>query len=201
VTTVILVRHGETDWNRERRIQGGTDIPLNETGRLQARNAGKALRDQLEGVSPIVVSSDLSRARETSALIAHELAVPLGRAYPELRERAYGEAEGLETSEFYARWGDWYTADVPGAESRADLRERALTSLRRVVGDARRENAPASPTVVVVSHGALIREVILHATAGELPRTGERLANGAWFTFLLERERLSMRAYAGSSPG
>lgn len=199
MTTIILVRHGETDWNRDRRIQGRTDIPLNEAGRDQARTAADALREQLGGIAPVVVSSDLSRAAETASIIADGLGVEVSRTYPELRERAYGDAEGVSTSEFFARWGDWYTAEVPGAESRDDLRERALTALQRVVRDARRESAPASPTVVIVAHGALIREVIMHATAGELPPVGERLANGASFTFLLERERLSIRSYAGAA--
>ncbi|MET0303684.1 MAG: histidine phosphatase family protein [Microbacteriaceae bacterium] len=199
MTTIILVRHGETDWNRDRRIQGRTDIPLNDSGREQARDAAAALRAQLDGIAPIVVSSDLSRARETAAIIAEELDVPLGQAYPQLGERAYGEAEGIDTAEFFARWGDWYTADVPGAEPREALRERAVRALRDVVQDARRETAPVSPTIVVVSHGALIREVILHATSGELPPTGERLANGASFTFRFERDRLSLLTYAGAA--
>ncbi|TQJ32261.1 histidine phosphatase family protein [Microbacterium sp. SLBN-146] len=199
MTTIILVRHGETDWNRDRRIQGRTDIPLNETGREQARHAASALREQLGGIAPVVVSSDLSRAEETASIIAESLGVDVSRTYADLRERAYGDAEGVSTSEFFSRWGDWYSADVPGAESRDDLRERALTALRRVVRDARRDTAPVSPTVVIVAHGALIREVILHATAGELPPAGERLANGASFSFLLERERLSIRSYAGAA--
>lgn len=199
MTTIILVRHGETDWNRDRRIQGRTDIPLNDSGRRQAREAAKALRVQLDGISPVVVSSDLSRARETARIIADDLGVPLGHAYPLLGERAYGEAEGVDTAEFFARWGDWYTADVPGAETREALRTRAVQALQDVVQDARRDTAPVSPTLVIVSHGALIREVILHATAGELPPTGERLANGASFTFLFERERLRLLTYAGSA--
>ncbi|MFB8386088.1 histidine phosphatase family protein [Microbacterium sp. NPDC055910] len=198
MTTLILMRHGETDWNRARRIQGSTDIPLNDTGRQQARDAAQSVREQLDGSPVVVVSSDLSRARETAEIVAEGLGVELSHAYPELRERAYGEAEGLETTEFFARWGDWYTAEVPGAESREDLRLRAVLGLRRAVRRARRETAPASPALVVVAHGALIREVIMHATAGEMPPAGERLANGASFSFLLERERLSLRSYAGS---
>lgn len=198
MTTLILVRHGETDWNRDRRIQGRTDIPLNATGRRQAQAAATALRAQLGDESPVVVSSDLSRARETAEIIADGLGVAMGRGYPQLRERAYGDAEGVDIDEFRARWGDWYSAEVPGAEARADLRDRAIGALRLAVRDARREASPASPVVIVVAHGALIREVILHATAGELPPAGERLPNGAAFTFLLERERLTMQAYAGS---
>ena len=198
MTTLFLVRHGETDWNRDRRIQGSTDIALNDTGRQQARDAATALRLEIGDSAPVIVSSDLGRARETARIIAETLGVPLGDAYPELRERAYGDAEGVDTDEFARRWGDWYSAEIPGAEPWAALRTRAVRGMRRVARDVRRSDAPTAP-VVVVTHGALIREVIRHATAGELPPPGERLANGASFRFLVERERLSMQTYAGSA--
>ena len=196
MTTLILVRHGETDWNRDRRIQGSTDIPLNDTGRQQARDAGAALREQLGLDAPVVVvSSDLSRARETAEIIARELGTRVSRLYPDLRERAYGEAEGISAEEFLARWGDWHSAEVPGAELWPDLRVRGLRGLRRVVRDARRETAPVAASVIVVTHGAMIRELIRHATAGELPPAGERLANGSAHTMLYERERLRLLSY------
>jgi probable phosphoglycerate mutase len=200
VTLLTLVRHGETDWNRDRRIQGSTDIPLNDTGRAQARGAAAALRDQLDisssPVEPIIVASDLSRARETAEIIAAELDLPAPRLYATLRERAYGDAEGLDAAEFIRRWGDWHTAEVPGAEPWPHLRERGLRALGSVVRDARRATAPAAASVIVVTHGALIRELIRHATAGELPLTGERLANGSAYTMLYERERLRLLSYA-----
>lgn len=198
MTNLFLVRHGETDWNRDRRIQGSTDIPLNDTGREQARDAAAALREELGSEAPIVVSSDLGRARETAAIIADALGVPLGAAYPEVRERAYGDAEGVGAAEFIERWGDWHSAEIPHAETWAHLRARAIRGMRRIARDVRRGPTPAA-SVVVVTHGALIREVIRHATAGALPPVGERLANGASFRFLLERERLTMHTYAGAA--
>jgi probable phosphoglycerate mutase len=196
VTTLILVRHGETDWNRDRRIQGSTDIPLNDTGRQHARDAAAVLREQLGPDAPVVVvSSDLSRARETAEILAGDLGVRVSGLYPDLRERAYGEAEGISADEFLARWGDWHSAEVPGAEPWPDLRTRGLRALRDVVRDARRETAPVAASVIVVTHGAMIRELIRHATAGELPPVGERLANGSAHTMLYERERLRLLAY------
>jgi probable phosphoglycerate mutase len=207
VTLLTLVRHGETDWNRDRRIQGSTDIPLNDTGRAQARDAATLLREQLRLDSaaldghprPIVVSSDLSRARETAEIIAAELDLPAPRAYPALRERAYGDAEGLDADEFIRRWGDWHTAEVTGAEPWPHLRERGLGALAAVVRDARRATAPAAASVIVVTHGALIRELIRHATGGELPPTGQRLPNGSAYSMLYERERLRLVSYAGTT--
>jgi broad specificity phosphatase PhoE len=203
VTLLTLVRHGETDWNRDRRIQGSTDIPLNDAGRAQARDAAATLRDQLDLssvlVAPVIVSSELSRARETAQIIAAELELSAPRAYADLRERAYGDAEGVDAAEFISRWGDWHTAEVPGAEPWPHLRERGLRALASVVRDARRATAPAAASVIVVTHGALIRELIRHATGGELPLTGERLANGSAYSMLYERERLRLVSYAGAT--
>ncbi len=197
MTTLTLVRHGETDWNRMRRIQGSTDIPLNDTGRAQALETGRRLRDELGGREPLVVaSSDLARADETARIIARELGVADPETYPELRERGYGDAEGCTDEEFRARWGEWATAQVPHAEPWEDVRTRAVAGLRTVVRDARRLTAPAAPSLVVVAHGALIRELIRHATGGAFPVAGERLGNGSTHTFFLERERLRLIDYA-----
>ena len=198
MTALILIRHGETDWNRDRRIQGATDIPLNDTGRAQARATAALLRDRLDAsLLATIVSSDLARARETAEIIAEELGLAAPRAYRGLRERAYGEAEGVGLDEFRERWGDSYTAEVPGAEPWADLRTRGIAALGRAVRDHRRATAPAASSLIVVSHGALIREMIRHATAEELPPAGERLLNGSAHDFVYERDHLRLVAYAG----
>ncbi|WP_314502454.1 histidine phosphatase family protein [uncultured Microbacterium sp.] len=194
MTLLTLVRHGETDWNRDRRIQGSTDIPLNDTGRAQARAAAATLSGE------IIVSSDLSRARETAQIIAAERGLPDPRTYPELRERSYGEAEGVEAADFLTRWGSWHTAEIPGAEPWPHVRRRALRALARVVSDARRATAPGAASVIVVTHGALIRELLRHATGGELPPDGVRLPNGSAYTVLYERERLQLLSYAEATP-
>lgn len=194
--SLILIRHGETDWNRAGRIQGLTDIPLNDAGREQARRAAEELRSEL-AISPsdaadaaVIVSSDLQRAAETADIIAGALGLDAPRRYPELRERAYGDAEGLLTAEFQRRWGPWHVADVPGAETRADLRRRALAALARAQHDA----APMGTTLplIVVAHGALIREVIGHATDDRLPEPGVRLPNGSLHRFEVETGRLRL---------
>jgi broad specificity phosphatase PhoE len=198
VTALTLIRHGETDWNRARRIQGSTDIPLNDTGREQARAAAAALRERGGELPVNVVSSDLSRARETAEIIAAELGAAAPRVYPGLRERSYGEAEGVDATEFLERWGDWHSAEVPGAEPWPHLRRRALSALSRAVRDHRAQTAPGAASLVVVTHGALIREVIRHASGGELPPAGERLANGSAHELLFERDRLRLVSYAGA---
>ncbi|WP_374312242.1 histidine phosphatase family protein [Microbacterium sp.] len=198
MTALTLIRHGETEWNRARRIQGSTDIPLNDTGRAQARAAAAAPAARRCAHPAAVVARDQARAGETAEIIASELGLAAPRTYSGLRERSYGEAEGIDADEFFRRWGDWHTAEVPGAEPSPALRRRALSALGRAVRDHRADTAPGAASLVVVTHGALIREVIRHASGGELPPAGEKLANGSAHDLLFERDRLRLLSYAGA---
>src|SRR5690554_6813123 len=113
MTLLYLVRHGETDWNRARRIQGLTDIVLNDTGREQARATGRLLaRRQWDGI----VSSPLARAAETAQIIAGELALSAPTLLDSLTERNYGDAEGLTDEELSARYAS--ATPITGRESR-----------------------------------------------------------------------------------
>ncbi|BFM23637.1 broad specificity phosphatase PhoE [Microbacterium testaceum] len=192
MTILTLVRHGETAWNYEGRIQGSTDIPLNDTGRLQARGIADTLAAEYAGREVVVVSSDLGRAAETADIIAAALGTEVARRFPGLQERSYGEAEGMDAPTFYDTYGPWHAADVPGAETWPVVRERALAALAEAVA-----SAPDGVDVIAVAHGALIREVIMFATDGEFPREGERLPNCSATTFRLDGDRWEMLAYAG----
>lgn len=143
------MRHGETDWNQQRRIQGLTDIPLNSTGREQARATGRLLaRRRWDGV----YASPLGRAFETASIIANELGLPEPTAIDALMERNYGEAEGLDFLEIERRYPD--RGSVPGQETRENVIARVVPALR--------ELAMAHPdeSLVVVSHGGAIRAVL-----------------------------------------
>lgn len=192
MTILTLVRHGETAWNYEGRIQGSTDIPLNDTGRLQARGIAETLAAEYAGREVVVVSSDLGRAAETADIIAGALGTEVSRRFPGLQERSYGEAEGMDAPTFSDTYGPWHAADVPGAETWPVVRERALAALAEAVA-----SAPDGVDVIAVAHGALIREVIMFATDGEFPREGERLPNCSATTFRLDGDRWEMLAYAG----
>ncbi|MDE2599640.1 MAG: histidine phosphatase family protein [Rhodocyclaceae bacterium] len=98
-TRVCIVRHGETDWNAERRIQGQIDIPLNATGREQARAAAQGLAEQSFAA---LYSSDLQRAYDTATAASELLGLPV-QPEPGLRERHYGEFQGLTQDEIKAR--------------------------------------------------------------------------------------------------
>jgi broad specificity phosphatase PhoE len=141
VTELLLVRHGETDWNAEGRLQGHTDRPLNAWGREQA----KRLADRLEG-EPIdaVYASDLSRARETAEILGERLGLTVV-IDPDLREKDWGNWEGLTGPERDQ-------VEFVG-ESTQDHSERMLRAVRRIV-----ERHPGQ-RVLVVTHGGSVRRI------------------------------------------
>ncbi len=150
--TLAFIRHGQTDWNRDGLLQGSSDIPLNDTGRAQARDAER----MLEAWSwDAVVSSPLSRARETARIVADGLGLPLGPAYDELVERDYGPLEGTPSAAAMDRWPD---RAYPGAEPLEHVVERGLRALERIDADH-----PAS-NVVVVCHGTIMKYTLIRLT-------------------------------------
>jgi glucosyl-3-phosphoglycerate phosphatase len=156
VTTLILWRHGHTDWNSEQRVQGHTDTPLSELGRDQARGAAPLLAARAPGA---IVSSDLQRCTGTAAALATLTDLPV-RHDPRLRERYYGEWEGLTMAEIALRWPVSFARKAAGADA-ADLGhgiERPVDVMKRV-GEALREIAAADPdrVTVVVTHGGSSR--------------------------------------------
>ncbi|MER7797794.1 histidine phosphatase family protein [Microbacterium sp. NPDC096154] len=188
MTLLALVRHGQTDWNAERRIQGRTDIPLNDTGRAQALIAADALRD---GSWTHIASSPLQRARETAEIIAEALGLEAPSTHAGLVERDYGVGEGTLVSDFLERFG---TGPVPGGESAEHLAERALQALGAVADDA-----PGEATIVV-AHGGVIRALLGIATDGALPRPGERIENASVTVFRLTEEGLALESASLDTP-
>ncbi|WP_423924072.1 histidine phosphatase family protein [Frigoribacterium sp. 2-23] len=184
MTLLYLVRHGETDWNAARRIQGSTDIPLNDLGRAQAREAGDLLaRRRFVGV----VASPLSRAFETGSLIAERLGLPAPVAVPDIAERRYGEAEGLTAAEIEQRFPDG--APVPGRESRAALLRRVLPALVRAGREAE------GGALVVATHGAVIRAVVNHVSPDTDAHLGVPIRNGSIHSFELLGDDLTLREF------
>ena len=182
-----VVRHGETEWNRERRIQGHLEVGLNANGRDQALDAGSRLALRFRGEeSPAIYTSDLLRARQTALAIgrALERAPHVAR---KLRERSFGLLEGKtfaelaethpEEVERYRRRGE--KDAIPGAEPYAEFEQRSLRAIRAI---ARREER-----AIVVTHGGVIK-VLLRAAEGE----GKQfmVSNGAIYGFSVRGERL-----------
>ncbi|MSQ27818.1 MAG: histidine phosphatase family protein [Dehalococcoidia bacterium] len=158
---LLLLRHGQTDWNLVPRFQGHTDTELNETGYTQAAALARALARQTIGA---VYASPLKRAFVTASLVAaaHGLTV---QPDPGLKELHHGDLEGHGPDELRLRWGDvmnrWYSGDVamrlPGGESMQDLQERAWVAIQRIV------TAHPDGTVAAVSHNLAILSIVSRA--------------------------------------
>jgi probable phosphoglycerate mutase len=159
-TRILLVRHGETDWNATGRLQGQSDTPLNATGHEQARRAAQRLVSE-----PVraLYSSDLARAFQTATIIGQTLGLAVVTS-PHWRERQYGVWEGLTAAEIQGRYPEEFAAwrarspdfAPPQGETRSQLLSRALAELQTIalrhVGE----------TAVVVTHGGLCYVLISH---------------------------------------
>ena len=179
-TRIILIRHGETAWNASSRIQGHTDVGLNDLGRLQAAAAAQAL---LQG-EPLaaIVSSDLSRAQQTAQIASDVMGVPV-TPNSAWRERAFGEFEGETFDDILARWPDeaqrWRKRDPDwhapgGGESLRQLSARIRQALNTTGAQH------AGQLIAIFTHGGVLDMVHRLATGQDLnaPRTWQ-LANAA----------------------
>jgi probable phosphoglycerate mutase len=178
MTDLVVVRHGETDWNREQRFQGQIDVPLNDTGQLQAQRLAAVLAGER---FDLLFSSDLQRARQT--------AMPLERAHARqalaqrgLREQSFGVLEGLDVptikADHPALWAQWlrHEADyaLPDGESVRQFHARVLAAVRGLA------DAHAGKTLLLVTHGGVLdmlwRTVHGHSLNGPrecaIPNTG-----------------------------
>jgi uncharacterized phosphatase len=171
MTSLYLVRHGETDWNAERRIQGSTDIPLNAIGRAQAATAGRLLaRREWDGI----YSSPLSRAFDTASIIADEVGLGEPTTIAAIVERNYGEAEGLNWEQLDRMFPD--DTPVPGRETHEEVAARVLPALVSLAA------AHPGEALIVVSHGGVIRSVL---NAVDPRATHGPITNGSIHSFEL----------------
>ena len=153
-TELILIRHGETDWNRELRFQGHIDVPLNDMGHEQARRLG--LRLAGEPVQQLI-SSDLMRAQQTAAPAARQLGLEILTTVS-LREQNFGIVEGMRADEIQARhpraWEDWlqFREDhaMPEGESPRQFHARIIEALGRIA------TAHQGQKLLVVTHGGVL---------------------------------------------
>jgi broad specificity phosphatase PhoE len=151
---ILLVRHGETDWNIEGLVQGRSDLPLNERGREQAHAVAGALGGR--GIRRIV-SSPLRRAMQTAGIIAAALGLDRFDVDADLVEQAFGRAEGRRWADATAEYPD----GVPGVEDRPSVVTRATAALERWAMPGR--------TIAVVTHRGVINA--LRLSVGEHPDT------------------------------
>ena len=198
VTRILAVRHGETAWNRDTRIQGHTDIDLNDQGRLQARRLALALRDEPLAA---IYASDLSRARATAQAVA-DLQGQAVQTHPGLRERRFGRFEGLTWAEIEAQHPEEALAwrkrhpevAPPGGESLLQLRERIVSTVQALA------SRHAGEQIMIVAHGGVLDILYRASTRLDLqaPRTWE-LPNTAVNRLLWSPEGLSLVGWADTT--
>lgn len=203
VTELVLVRHGETAWNRDRRIQGHLDTPLNDEGLRQARAAARRLaadarRTRAAGEAPpALVASDLQRCRQTAEPIAAALGVePSFDA--RLRERNFGVFQGRTYAEILrddaARAARWQARDpdleIEGGESLRVFARRVEDALASLAA------AHAGRTLVVVTHGGVLDVVnrLARGLALEAPRDFE-IANASLNRLRFDGDRFALVAW------
>ncbi len=176
-TILYLIRHGETDWNKQRRIQGHSDVHLNSTGEEQAERLARYFSQHRFSA---VYASDLKRAYDTARRIAEAANSPL-QQLDRLRERCYGEMEGLLYEEIKQQMGEVKPDEsVFGIESFNGLQERASTCLTELA------DKHAGSTIAVVTHGGLINAFLHFISSGEVGSGVTRLENTSVTTLRYE---------------
>jgi probable phosphoglycerate mutase len=198
-TRILAIRHGETAWNVDTRIQGHLDIPLNDTGRRQAERLARALaaRDEIHAI----YSSDLQRAFHTAQAIAAATGAPL-TAHRGLRERGFGIFEGKTYVEIEQAWPEeslHWRRRTPhwapqGGESLLQVRERITHTLHELAAQH------PGQQIILVAHGGVMDQLYRAATGQDLqaPRTWE-LGNTAVNRLLWTPEGLSLVGWADTS--
>ncbi|MFS2100608.1 histidine phosphatase family protein [Variovorax sp. Varisp85] len=170
-TDLILIRHGETAWNRELRFQGHADVPLNDIGHEQARRIG--LRLAGESAVQHVISSDLMRAQQTAAPAASQLSLPVVTSAA-LREQFFGVVEGMRSDEIQnlhpRAWEEWleFREDhaMPEGETAREFHARIIAALGGIAAAHRGQH------LIVVTHGGVLDMV--WRTARGLSLSGPR---------------------------
>ena len=200
MTELILIRHGETDWNRELRFQGQVDVPLNAVGHEQARRLGSRLAGE---AADLLVCSDLIRTQQTALPISQQRLQPLAQAHailnPELREQNFGVVDGMRVGEIQAQhpqaWAQWTRFDADyafaGGESTRQFHARIMAAVRALV------LAHAQRTLVVVTHGGVLD--MIYRTALALPLSGPRqsdIPNAALNRVRIEGDSIEILSWA-----
>ncbi len=177
-TLICLIRHGQTDWNLEKRLQGREDTPLNDTGRVQSMAAGAYLAEaKAHGFSPAVICcSPLSRAKDTAGLIAAQLDISAPVVCHTLNERDYGKLSGLTVEErrrLYPK-GERDAGPVESVPQAASRMYRAFDDVLEISGGR---------TVIAVSHGGIINSVFSRLSQGDIG-TGKTLTQNCSVSFI-----------------
>ncbi|MGI8647577.1 MAG: histidine phosphatase family protein [Acidimicrobiales bacterium] len=175
---LLLWRHGQTEWNASQRVQGQSDVGLNEVGRRQAKAATVALAQERPA---LIVSSDLRRAYDTAQVLAQQLGLPL-QVDDRLRERGFGIWQGLDSVQMaeqnpieFQRWRAGGEPDIDGIESEPAITARVSAAIHAAL-------ARTDGTVCLVTHGGVIKRALtlLLNWPASVPWGFEGLGNCRW---------------------
>lgn len=173
MTTVYLVRHGETDWNAEKRMQGQTDIPLNSKGIGQAEACGASL---LASDYDVVISSGLQRARKTAEIINSYLQLPF-EVMDDFAERFFGDGEGLTMEERSKLYPDF---NYPNQEELDVFAKRIMTGLEKV------QEKHAGKRILIVAHGQVIYRILKIVSRDQVDLGKQKIENTSISTIAWE---------------
>ncbi len=193
---IYLLRHGETDWNKKRLLQGHTDIPLNEKGRAQVDDTVRIL-SALDVRMDVIVSSPLKRARETAEIAARRLNYPREKIAVEdlLIERGFGEGEGMSLDEMKAKYQG---SDCPGMESREALVKRAGQAFQKIT-----EDFCEAERILLTAHGAVLFALLEAVCEEPIPYEGHAacITQGSIYRICTENGRFSFAGYDEKTGG
>ncbi|MEN9868848.1 MAG: hypothetical protein RL748_4438 [Pseudomonadota bacterium] len=198
-TEIILIRHGETAWNAERRLQGHIDIPLNAEGEHQARALGQSLRGQTLAA---IISSDLQRARQTAQAVANWHKPMPVQIDAELRERCFGGFEGLHYDEIARRYpqafAEWQARDADAVMPAGERPGESFRqfSIRTLAALARWAARYPGQSIAVVAHGGVLE--CAYRAACEIPLSTPRtfaVLNASVNRLLWQDGKFSLRSW------
>ncbi|MET3696204.1 uncharacterized phosphatase [Bacillus oleivorans] len=167
MTKICLVRHGETDWNAVRRIQGREDIPLNDKGKKQAEECGHYLKDFYFDV---IISSPMVRARQTADLINNQVGLPAIIEMADFMERDYGLVSGMTIEEKKKKF---LNQEHPSVESWEALSQRVMKGIDTI------HEIYKGQSVLLVVHGGVINAILGSISNEELGHGKTKIMNGS----------------------
>lgn len=182
ITRICIVRHGETDWNSIGRLQGSTDVPLNEKGIQQAKESGEFLKDWQWDV---IITSPLQRAKRTAQIINSYMDIPLVEM-DDFKEKYFGVGEGLTYEERKKLYPDH---KYPNEDDQETFTKRLMNGLEKINQEYYEKK------VLLVCHGAVINAILAHLSNGELGYGKTKISNACINDIHFHENQWKIKAY------
>ena len=179
---ICIVRHGETDWNAQGKLQGKTDISLNQNGIVQANECKNTLSSN---DWDLIITSPLKRAKETAEIINTEMKAPLIEM-EDFIERSFGDAEGMTESERTTAFPD---KNYSNQEDRISFSKRVIKGIEKI------NELYQGKKIILVAHGAVINAILTHFSNGEIGSGKTRLLNACMSNIVFIEEQWKIQDY------